>query len=96
MRVLILVGEDVKLSASDLEPYLALPIQKNSYPEEGIAIIEASTDESVSWDWPEIVIVAGQVDVHRAHVDLRIGKTDDIIGTIVEFLATMDEVVMEE
>lgn len=88
-KVMILTSEDFRISMSDLEPYVNVPVEQNSYPEDGITIIDPNHEPD--WAWPEITIRLGLRPIGRHHADITIAEHEDPVGSIVSYLSAVDE-----
>lgn len=93
MRVLVLAGRDVDLSAQTLGS-IDIDVMVNSYPEQGVAIIEQGNEPD--WSWPDYTIVVGTYELGRHKADVVISDTDYIAALVQAVSSILDSMVVDE
>lgn len=89
-KVLVVKDLSVPIDAELLRNNIHEEITLNSMPKgEGIAIFDA--DKEPDWSWPDTVIKVGTVETGRHHVDITIGKNEDVEGAILDYMQTISD-----
>jgi hypothetical protein len=94
MRVMILTSEGFTVTVNQLQPFVNAPVVKNQYPDDGITIIDQNNEPE--WSWPDVTIRLGLRPIGRNHADITIAEHEDPIGSIVSYLAALDENAVTE
>lgn len=87
MRALVIRAPDAGLDPDFLESMTNLEVKQNSYPDDGLAIIDCGKD--VDWAWPDFTIVVGPCIIGRHHADMTIDLADDVNSQVADTLLSM-------
>lgn len=90
MQVLVILGSNAAVDKTTVANTIGEELYTNTIPKgDGIAFFDCGKEPD--WSWPEYVVVVGQCNVGRHHVDLSLPSDEETTSDIVEALLTISE-----